>query len=166
MTNSIKKNTRAPEKIWLLTFALSALIYLVSLNSSPYFGQFAIKAFPILVLVFASFYQLKENLQKLMATALICSAIGDVFLAPSAAYNFIAGLGAFLIAQLIYCRVFYDFKTPVPSVIQRAQAVILVVYAVVMAVVILPATGELMLPVVVYLSVISSKHIAQPWPFC
>lgn len=159
MTNTLIKSERAPENLWLYTFVISALIYLVSLYFAPYLGQFALKAFPILILVFASFYHLKAPLQKLMVAALICSAIGDVFLAPSAAYHFIVGLGAFLIAQIIYCRLFLSFKSSTPNTTQWLQAATLTCYAIVMALVVLPDTGELMIPVVFYLLVISAMGV-------
>lgn len=93
----------------------------------------------------------------LLTIALIFSAAGDVTLSLNSSQYFVPGLGLFLIAQITYAVTFYrDFKMQKSRI---SLAVILVFYAVIMAVIMTPSLEEMALPVYVYLTVITIMGI-------
>ena len=139
-----------------LMFMVTALVYLISLVVSPYFMQFALKTLPIVVLLALAYAKLTGLLRKLMVAALLASAVGDVLLALELQNGFVMGLGAFLIAQMLYTVSFVKFRqVHNDKTLSLAGAFSVGVFAVLMALYILPNTGELLVPVVFYLLVIS-----------
>lgn len=151
--------TSAAQKTWLKSILLVVItlscVYLATLVYAPYPFQFLLKATPILILSAASWLLLTGQIRLLLTLALIFSAIGDVFLAPSEFYHFVFGLASFLIAQIIYTVIFYRANQGKPySHAIKLFCGTLILYAVVMAVYLLPNTGDLLIPVTVYLIVI------------
>ncbi|WP_448550287.1 lysoplasmalogenase [Thalassotalea fusca] len=137
-------------------FLVLSTIYLFSLTHAPYSGQFLLKVAPILLLVAMAYNQLAGKTRTLMVGALIASGFGDVFLALTFANSFIFGLGAFLIAQIIYSVTFIQHRLSSPiSIGRKIIALVIALYSVYMASYILPATGDLFIPVTIYLTVIT-----------
>ncbi len=143
------------------SFILTAILYLASLSLTPYTGQFLIKVFPILILLSCSLILLPNKPKYWISVALIASGIGDVMLALPLDNSFIWGLGAFFVAQVIYAISFFFFKKQrALSKVNLAIVLMLLVYSVSMAIYVLPHTGELLLPVAAYLSVITLMGIS------
>ncbi len=138
-----------------ILFGLTAIIYLISLSFSPYALQFALKALPILLLLVAVQLSSRCKDKALLTVALIASGVGDVLLALPIANSFILGLGAFLLAQLVYTVSFIRARVNKPSSVRKILAVLVLTFATAMAFYILPDTGEMMIPVTVYLLVIT-----------
>ncbi|GLX78683.1 membrane protein [Thalassotalea insulae] len=136
-------------------FGLTAIIYLISLSFSPYSLQFSLKALPILLLLVAVQRSSRCKDKTLLTLALIASGAGDVLLALPISNSFILGLGAFLIAQLVYTVSFIRARVNKPNKVRKIVAVLVLAFAIAMAFYILPDTGELMVPVTVYLFVIT-----------
>ena len=143
-------------KILSPVFILLSVVYLLSLSAAPYTGQFLVKVAPIVVLIAIAASQLEGKPRSLIVAALIASGIGDIFLALTIENGFIFGLGAFLIAQMIYSFTFIRHRTSEPvSTFRKTLAGLITIYAISMAVYILPDTGEMLIPVTIYLAVIS-----------
>jgi len=143
-------------KSLILLFIFLSTVYLFSLTLAPYDGQFLLKVAPILLLIAMAYKQLAGKTRTLMVGALIASAFGDIFLALTFANSFIFGLGAFLIAQIVYSVTFIQHRLPSSTTTGRKIfALLITAYSVYMASYILPATGELFIPVTVYLTVIT-----------
>ncbi len=83
----------------------------------------------------------------LIFVALVFSWIGD--LALMNADYFLPGVGSFLIAQLLYTRLFFGFKTAWKSWVNWKSALI-ILYGAGLLWHLLPAAGSLMLPVGLY----------------
>jgi len=137
-------------------YFVSAVVYLVSLMASPYFMDFAVKALPIVVLLGICISHLNGLLRKLMIVALVASATGDVFLALDIPHGFVMGLGSFLVAQLIYTFCFVKYRQVYEDKSLRLSGSFIVgIFAVLMALYVLPHTGEMLAPVAFYLVIIS-----------
>jgi len=142
------------------TLVVLAVIYLFSLQYSPYFGQPVLKVLPILLITYLASSQLIGRLRWNMSAALIASGIGDVFLALPITNSFLLGLGAFLVAQLIYAFTYFSqicwWKV---TKVRMILGLMTIVYAIVMAYFILPDTGNLKIPVIIYLSVVCAMGV-------
>ena len=143
-----------------LAFFTTAIIYLASISFTPYIGQFAVKVAPIICLLMMVRAINEPGLKRLMTVAIVASGIGDVVLALPMANSFIFGLGAFLVAQLVYGVIYFRAKTSDFSLKIKLIVPAIVLFAVAMAQYILPATGEMFVPVVIYLMVITLMAIA------
>jgi len=142
-------------------FFTFSIIYLISQLFLPYSFDFVVKVIPLLILISICTTQLSGKLRYCINGALVFSVVGDVFLSLTIANAFIFGLGAFLVAQLIYTISFYRDRQPDNDLKPRLiGAVVVAIFSGAMAVYILPSTNELMVPVTVYLIVISCMGIS------
>lgn len=145
------------QKVYLLVFFVFAIAYIGTVPIQPYPGSFAIKAIPVLTLSVLALTKVVGLKGKLLFAALIFSAGGDIALALGEGQYFIIGLGLFLVAHIVYIVTFSrDFKA------QKSRipiAVLLVAYAVAIAVIMTPSLKEMMLPVYVYMVVITLMGI-------
>lgn len=145
------------QRICLYVFLVFSIVYLATIPFQPYPGHFAIKAIPILSLAILALATIPGIKGKLLFIALLFSVAGDVTLSLGTGEFFVFGLGLFLTAQIVYIAIFSrDFKVQKPRI---PVAAILVVYAVVMAIIMMPSLKEMALPVYVYLAVITTMGI-------
>lgn len=123
----------------------------------PYPGSFAIKAIPVLTLSVLALTKVAGLKGKLLFAALLLSAGGDIALALDEGQYFTIGLGFFLVAHIVYIVAFSrDFKA------QKSRipiAVILVAYAVTIAIIMTDSLKEMLIPVYVYMVVITLMGI-------
>lgn len=141
------------ERHWALLMVVGAMIYLSTMHLRPFAMDFALKAAPILLLALVCWLQLRGTVRILMTAALLLSATGDVLLAVEFSGSFTFGLGAFLCAQLLYTTVFIRRRQ---RWVKRVPLLLgLVVFYSLMVIYLLPRTGELLLPVTLYMTVIT-----------
>mgnify|MGYP000338322063 CR=1 FL=1 len=143
-------------KYWLLAFVGSSLLYLVirSMGDLPF--EWLPKSIPILLLMALAKSKLQGKSQTLMLAALTFSLAGDILLAFKGL--FLPGLGAFLVAQVIYCILFSgQFKKSRNGFIWLAG---ILLYSVTMASFIIPNAGTLGWVVGIYLLAISCMAIS------
>ncbi|MDR6761301.1 putative membrane protein YhhN [Flavobacterium sp. 2755] len=112
------------------------------------------------LLIVGVYFSKKFPTQKILLTALVFSWIGDVILlfADIAEIYFILGLVSFLISHIIYCVLFnrqIKEKVKKDTIIFIFGSLIIACYLIGMLSVLLPALGDLKIPVIVYASVIS-----------
>ncbi|MEW5249157.1 lysoplasmalogenase [Microbulbifer discodermiae] len=138
----------------LLVFIASAASY-VLLDAVDIQGPWmpAAKALPIAVLGLLALGELRGLTRSLTLTALGFSALGDVLLALDFPNHFVFGLGAFLVAQLVYAANFLRGAN-FHSRRFALRALPILVVTPLLAWLLLPAAGELATPVLVYLSAI------------
>lgn len=132
-----------------IAFTMTALLYL-ALLAWPLPIDAALKILPIAVLGLAVWRQETVRHRFLILIALIFSACGDVLLEFD---WFIAGVAAFLMAQLSYAILFFLNRVGLDK--RWPASLALVVYIVLMAWLLLPTLGPMTFPVVAYLTVIS-----------
>jgi len=114
------------------------------------------KSIPILLLIALVKSNLQGKTQTLMLAALTCSLAGDILLSFKGL--FLPGLGAFLVAQVIYCILFTgQFKKSRNGFIWLAG---IVLYAVSMGSFIIPNAGPFSWVVGIYLLAISCMAIS------
>lgn len=112
------------------------------------------------LLIVGVYFSKKFPTQNILITALVFSWIGDVILlfADIAEIYFILGLVSFLIAHIMYCILFnrqIKEKVKKDAIIFIFGSLIIACYLIGMLSVLLPALGDLKIPVIIYASVIS-----------
>ncbi len=144
-------------KLYLLVFLIFAIAYIGTIPVQPYPGHFVIKAIPVLTLSVLALTKVAGLKGKLLFAALVLCAGGDIALALGGDMLFTVGLGLFLLGHIVYIVVFSrDFKA------QRSRipiAVVLIAYAVAVAVIMTPHLQDMMIPVYVYMVVITLMGI-------
>lgn len=142
-----------------LQFWLLAGLYLLATALTENRALVLLKPLPILLLAFAAWRSLTGYWRAGMVLALLFSALGDVLLALriEGFANFVPGLSAFLLAQLVYATLFWSRRQVSPLRLLLAIAYLLTATA--LAWLILPNTGGLLLPVVLYLLAISAMAL-------
>ncbi|BBM01549.1 lysoplasmalogenase [Microbulbifer sp. GL-2] len=156
-------NTAAlPQSAYLppATFILGAALFIL-LEGAGIQGLWmaSLKALPIAILGVMALRHLEGLTRHLTLVALAFSALGDVLLEMDFPNQFVFGLGAFLLAQLVYAANFLRFANlrNRRSLLRIAPVIL---SAVLLARLILPATGELAPAVLVYLLAIVAMALA------
>lgn len=134
-----------PVLFWLVAFS-----YLIVANFFSYPLDYVHKALPALILVV--WVSTNRQSVKIVVAAFIFCAVGDLLLAITFKNNFISGLAAFMIAQLLFAIAFWQWRKW--SAWKIAPSVLLVMVVLALSLVILPASGDLALPVGIYMLVI------------
>jgi uncharacterized membrane protein YhhN len=93
----------APANGTLIFSAVAAVLYLFMVRQPTSFRRTAIKTASIALL---GVLVLVEGGPALLAAGLFLSALGDLFLAEEGDRAFLAGLGSFLVAHLVYVALF------------------------------------------------------------
>ncbi|WP_250461391.1 lysoplasmalogenase [Microbulbifer litoralis] len=144
----------------LAAFALSAALFM-ALDAAGAAGPWmaCLKIVPIAILALLARRNLSGPTQGLILTALGLSALGDVLLALEFPNQFVFGLGAFLLAQLVYAGTFLRAADARRRGFWLRAAPVLLA-ALLLARLLLPAAGELALPVLVYLLAIVAMALS------
>ena len=145
-------------KILTAVFFLFALIFLGTVNRTPYPLSFLVKAVPIFSLALWIWTGATSNKERLIGTGLIFSGMGDVVLELPGKGLFVYGLGLFLIAH-----VFYIFAFAKHLKLNRNRAGVafaVLAYGIVMGALLAPNLGPMMAPVLVYLLVILTMGVS------
>ena len=137
-----------------LSFWVLAGSYLVAqaYGSVPY--SFVYKALPIFVLLLVVLIKLTGPSRILISAALFLSATGDILLALDLQQGFIFGLLAFAFAHLFYTACFYRWQNWQTHYSWMFAG--LALHLAVMLYFVLPASGQLQIPVVIYMAVIAA----------
>jgi len=138
----------------LLAFSLTGLAFVMSIPYLPYPGAVPLKALPILILVGVAWRELQGRVRLLMVAALVLSACGDILLELDL---FAPGVASFLLAQLCYAGHFFSQRGTAGLPYIRLALVLLLPLAVSSQV--LPETGDMIVPVGVYMAVITIMGI-------
>ena len=150
-------------------FCLFSLVYLVSLTYAPYDYQFIFKVLPIAVLAWSIGTTTQGRERYLLLAAIVASGAGDVLLSISIENSFLFGLGAFLVAHIIYIILFGRFRNATkPQKVTWGMICLIGVFSLSMAFYLLPSTADLLVPVSFYLTVITLMAILAwvgnlPW---
>ena len=141
-----------------VSIAFSA-IYFVTIPFHPYTGSAVVKGLSIATLAVLAWI----SSVRLLSVALAVSAVGDVLLDLDPAHLFVAGLCAFLAAHVVYTVLFVSWR-PRPVRISGSRFAVLVVilvYAVGVSIWLAPSLGSMIVPVVIYICVITAMVTAS-----
>ncbi len=146
--------------MWLWLAGVTACLFLISQPYRPYPGSFVVKATPILGLALYAGLARPFPEQVGLIVALLLSAGGDVALewyrTRSERY-FMAGLGLFLAAHLVYAAVLARGFQPAGA--PWGLALVVVVAALLLGRRLYPHLGRLRLPVGLYILAITSMTV-------
>lgn len=143
-----------PGAPFLLALGLSVFYLFVPQLGLPFPVPVVIKGLICPLLAFAIWRQRGgDRIALWLVAALLCSAVGDVFLAVDRVRLFVGGLASFLVAHLFYLGLFWRQRGPLGRR-QALFALALLVYGVAMLAVLLPHLGALRLPVLAYMAAI------------
>jgi uncharacterized membrane protein YhhN len=154
---TLRREFNPLDKALIFISAVSSLFYLLTIYFQPYRGSVIIKALSIAPIAWLTFRVLKTLDGLILSLVLIFSCIGDVMLGLHREDFFIYGLVAFLIAHLFYIWLFTRNFPGLFRVSQKKQLglLLLLVYSAAMTAWLWSGLGEMRLPALVYLSVIT-----------
>jgi uncharacterized membrane protein YhhN len=142
--------------LWLAAFIGFSVLYIALPGLIPSGWRWFFKIIPIALLLQLALSSTGGKVRMLLSLGLVLSATGDVLLALDGL--FVQGLAAFLLAQITYTVLFltqYRWQT------QRLPwAALIIVYAVVCTLFIVPEAGDMKLPVTAYMIAISLMAVA------
>lgn len=153
---SDKSNRSQVPLLWLAAFAAFSLLYIALPQIIPSDWRWLFKIIPIALLLQLALTRTQGRVRTLLGLGLVLSAIGDVLLAMDGL--FVQGLGAFLLAQVTYTVLFFTQGRWQPR--RLLWAALIIVYALVCTVLIVPAAGDMQLPVIAYMVAISLMAMA------
>jgi uncharacterized membrane protein YhhN len=106
------QNNRAKNNGWLMGYLLLLAVHLLAILSDWELIRFISKPLLMtwLLVYFISVTPKEFPNRKLVIISLVFSWLGDVFLLQSAPHYFLAGLGSFLFAQLVYSWIFIRIR--------------------------------------------------------
>jgi uncharacterized membrane protein YhhN len=140
------------QKVWLYVFGAFAVLFIGLLPFEPYTGNFVIKAIPAISLAVLAFIAISGSRGKLLFASLLFCAAADIALELAAGKYFVAGLGLFLIAHILFIMTFSrDFKFQISKI---PVIILLIVYSKMMAFVLTHSLKEMAIPVYIYMAAI------------
>jgi len=141
------------QKTCIYIFAVSAVLFVGLLPLEPYPGNFILKAIPAISLAVLAFIAVGGSRGKLLFASLLFCAAADVALELAGGKYFVAGLGLFLIAHILFIITFSrDFKFQISKI---PAIILLVVYSMMMAFLLTPSLKEMAIPVYIYMTALT-----------
>ncbi|GLS31827.1 Uncharacterized membrane protein YhhN [Mesorhizobium albiziae] len=146
-----------------LIFSIAAaLLYLIMLDAPQSFRRMAVKTFAVALLSVLAFFQ---GGPVLLVAALALSAVGDAFLARDGDKAFLAGLGSFLAAHLVYIALFWQSGGSAGILVAEPWRAVLAAAMLVFALFMLSrllrvVASDMRLPIVLYVAAIVVMGIA------
>ncbi len=142
-----------------LIFIIFAILFIFTLPFHPYPFSYMIKAVPALVSALACFFLIKKRSDALlMGTGFLFCMAGDVFLDINRELFFVQGLASFLAGHIFFSILFirgfsYSFSNTM-------KAGLVLIYIAMLAIILIPHLGSLLIPVVAYMCVIGMMGIS------
>jgi alkenylglycerophosphocholine hydrolase len=147
------------EKVIYLIFFIFFIAYTSTLQYRPYAFSYVIKIIPILSLSLIPLLKVTGKESKFIFAGLILSAIGDVLLALEGNKYFIYGLGSFGFAHVMYILAL--FRDVILKRKRSFVCLIFIVYALSIGLLLLPNLNNMLIPVIIYLSLLTFVGISS-----
>lgn len=154
----IQKRLSSGEKTLVAVAALLALSYWLSLWGPDYPGHWLLKASPMLLAAAFLALRLAPRFGVPMTIGYLAAAGGDIFLALDRHLFLMQALLCFLVTQMAYIAAFSGRARPLRE--RWKLWLPAVIYGAIMFVLMLPALGGFLLPVLIYVSVLVGMVIA------
>jgi uncharacterized membrane protein YhhN len=164
MTATVQSSRRRFDTVDRLLLGVSlgcGIAYFLTRGLPVVPGSVVIKGLSVSPLALIAFRQLVGSDRLLLAGALLLSALGDVFLGLTGEQWFVYGLGAFLIAHVLYITLFVRQwpRPPAAGAARRVVAALLMVFAAAMFAGLLPRLGAMKLPVAAYMCALTGMSL-------
>ena len=130
-------------------FFVFAAIFTASTLVKPYPFSWVLKIIPLAILILYVAKSVRSKSHTIFLLGLVCSSLGDFFLDHDRETWFVFGLGAFLIAHVMYITAMLPLKKK--SILGIMPYLI---FGAVMYFLLAPNLAELFLPVVLYMTVL------------
>jgi len=140
-----------------LLFAALGLGYWLSLWTTGFPGDWAVKAAPMVLAASVLLVTLPARLGVPMMIGFLAAAAGDIFLALDRHEYLMQGLLCFLVTQLTYSSAFVARQAPLGERLEYRLPV--TVYGAVLLAMMLPGLGAFLLPVFVYVSALVAMAV-------
>lgn len=148
--------TNGLNRILAIGFMGFSLAYLLTLGLRPYALSWVVKTIPVCCLVVFAFFNIPGKQGKLMTLGFFFSCAGDVLLELPGLFE--AGMGAFILAHCFYIPVFLNRPGLSPGRLFIMGT--MVAFCVGLGWLISPFLGPMMIPIYVYLGVISLMGVS------
>ena len=150
--------TKNSNRILGCLFFCFAAAYMLTLSLRPYPLSCMVKSIPIFCLAILAWRNIPGKRGKLLFFGFFLSGLGDIFLEFPSKNFFILGMGFFTLAHLFYISVFLGRPT---LTLGRGMALgLILVYSLGFGIFLFPRLGDMMLPICLYLGVISIMGIS------
>lgn len=160
MTNNSQASAKplpgSVSPLWLLVFIGFSLLYIALPGLIPSGWRWLFKIIPIALLLQLALTRTGGRTRAILGLGLVLSAIGDVLLALDDL--FVPGLVAFLLAQITYTVLFLTQSRWQTG--RLPWAALIVVYALLCTLFIVPEAGDMTVPITAYMIAISLMAIA------
>ncbi|WP_166422108.1 lysoplasmalogenase [Paraglaciecola sp. 20A4] len=141
-------------RIITIIYGLLALSYIATTLGTPYSWSFIHKALPILLLALVVWRHSRLARKWLLLGGILTSASGDMLLALPIQNSFVLGLASFALAHILYALFFLQWLN-----LKRITPLFICLfggYLFAMMFLLVPAVGNLRVPVIAYFVVISA----------
>lgn len=141
-----------------MLYLIFSLVFLFSLHLTPYFASQIIKATPAILLAIQFFAIGKfTSPYRWFLIGFLFSGLGDIFLELDNTKYFIHGLGSFLVAHLFYSMGLLSKRSSIKE--HKLIVSIIIIFSVIMLSVLSPNLDNLLIPVSLYILVITIMGI-------
>ena len=143
--------------LWLISVA-AGVCYFLTDPWHPFPGSIVLKALSVAPLALIAWKsRLDSPAKHLLTAALALSSLGDILLDSKPSF-FVFGLGAFLLAHLLYVRLFFDNRRRGQALgrIRWALVALLALFSMGFSFSLIPVLGDLTLPVLMYIGVLTA----------
>lgn len=147
-----------PLKVAFRAYVIIAIAFLITLFWHPYPGSTLIKPLPLLILAAMAWTKLSGSERWIMTLAFLCSACGDALLDIDRSRFFVPALVSFMLTQILYAVAFLRSQAFNARRLLAAMGVI--IFSLVITVILWSSLGELRIPVLVYIVVITFMGVA------
>ena len=147
--------------LWLISVA-AGICYFLTDPWHPFPGSIVLKGLSVATLALVVWKsRLDAPARHLLTAALALSSLGDILLDIQPSF-FVFGLGAFLLAHLMYVRLFVTNRRrgEALSGIRRAMLALVAIFAIAFALWLLPVLGDMTLPVLLYVGVLTAMVVS------
>lgn len=145
------------QALWLISIA-AGVGYFVSVPWHPFPGSILLKGLSVSTLALIAWMSpLRHPARSYLTAALALSSLGDILLDFKASF-FVFGLGSFLLAHLLYVRLFLTANTGGEPLnrFRRMLVPLIAVFTVGFSAWLIPVLGAMTVPVVMYIGVLAA----------
>lgn len=147
---------------WQPTYFVFSIIYLLSLEHTPYRFSWLLKITPIMILIIYTYLQPSRKLNFVFMLGLLFSILGDFILEYFTNQAFVFGLASFFIAHCFYIFCLGRWNSHLFLKFNRKNlySILVVAYGSMVIMLIVSQLGDLLIPVLAYMLILFTMTIS------